>query len=128
VRMPIVSPQKFAAWFNRSVPGAYRQITVEDAQLMSQCGLIGRCQYYGQSDFRTVIGILRYEQLREKRINKLEAQLIFDVPRCKRCGEPLPPQPEDKKGRPREYCSECESSRSKDRYHKWRRKKQAVLC
>lgn len=124
----ITSPEKFAIWFNRSVPGAYRQITVEDARLMSQCGLIGRYQYYGQSDLRTVIGILQYELLREKRIEKQEKKVLAEVPRCKRCGEPLPPQPEDKKGRPKEYCQECEPSRTKERHRKWRSKRQTVRC
>jgi len=71
---------------------------------------------------------LRYEQLRDKRIEKSEAEVITDVPRCKRCGEPLSPEPEGKKGRPNEYCPSCESFRARERYGKWRRKRRMVRC
>jgi len=41
--------------------------------------------------------------------------------------EQLLVQLEGKKGRPREYCSECESLRRKDRYRKWRIRRKALL-
>lgn len=124
----ITSPEKFAARFNALVPGAYRRITVQDIRDMTECGLIGQHRWYNRSDLETVRRVLRYEELREKRIEKYEAKAISDVPRCKMCGEPLSHQPEGKKGRPKEYCASCEPSRVRLRHKKWRRKRQAVPC
>jgi hypothetical protein len=38
----ITSPEKFADFFNAKVPGAHRQITVDDVRDMVTCGLIGK--------------------------------------------------------------------------------------
>ena len=61
----MANPGRFAAKFNSTVPGAYRQVTVDDIRQMAQCGLIGRCGFFDRSDLETVRGLLRYEQLRE---------------------------------------------------------------
>ena len=116
----ITSPEKFAAWFNDKVPGAYREVTRDDIRLLTECGVIKRYGYYGDTDLQTVIGILNYEQLRDKRTQKEAQETIVEPPRCKLCGQPLPLQLEGKKGRPREYCQKCESLRATQRYHKWR--------
>ncbi|MFC1979561.1 hypothetical protein ACFLVS_01620 [Chloroflexota bacterium] len=44
--MDITSPDKFAAWFNKTYLGAYRSITARDIEDMTICGLIGRYRYY----------------------------------------------------------------------------------
>lgn len=67
MRQPILSPDRFAEWLNRVVP-AYRKITPEDARDLTECGLIGKYQYYGRADLETVRAILQYEQMREERI------------------------------------------------------------
>jgi len=119
----ITSPERFADWFNTKVPGTYRDITPSDIRLLSECGLIKRYGYYLQDDLQTVIGILNYEQLREKKIQKQEQAASDDPPRCKLCGKPLPPEVEGKKGRPKEYCQKCESLRAMQRYRKWHAKR-----
>jgi len=122
------NPDRFASWFNEAVPGAYRQITVEDVRDMANCGLIARYRYYLSADIQTVRAILQYEHMRQKRIERSETKAIGYVPVCKNCGQPLPVTPPDKKGRHKEYCSGCESSRSKERARRWRKKRLAVLC
>lgn len=123
----ITSPEKFAMFFNARVPGAYREITTDDVRLLTECGLIKKYGYYPLDDLQTVVGILRYEQVREKRTEKQEHEASLEPPRCKLCGEPLPPQPEGKEGRPREYYDQCEALRAAQRYRKWRRKRQMAL-
>lgn len=119
----ITSPSKFASHFNAKVPGAYRHISVQDIQDMTECGLIKKHGYYLSDDLHTVIGILNYEQLRDRRTQK-EARVAIDEPsRCNLCGRPLPPGPEGKPGRPRQYCRRCESSRGSERYRKWHAKR-----
>lgn len=113
-------------WSPKSAAGAYRQITAADVRLLTECSLIGRYRYYGHIDLQTVRCILRYEELREKRIQKQERGAAMEPLRCKICGEPLPIQPEGKMGRPREYCPQCEASRSKERNRKWRTKRRAL--
>ena len=127
--MFITSSRKFAAWFNEKYIGAYRQITTEDVKNMTVCGLIGHFRYYSPpQDGETIRGILQYEQLREKRSVKQATEDNKEPPSCKMCGQPLPTQLECKKGRPREYCPDCESYRQKERYRRWRKKKMRVLC
>jgi DNA-directed RNA polymerase subunit M/transcription elongation factor TFIIS len=41
---------------------------------------------------------------------------------CRRCGVALVAKPDGKKGRPKEYCSDCEAARPRERHRKWRRK------
>lgn len=119
----ITSPGKFAKYFNSKVPGAYRPITEKDIRLLTECGLIQRHGYYIRSDLETVRAILQYEQLRERITKKPPMDETKEPPRCKLCGEPLPPEPEGKKGRPREYCAGCESKRARERNRRWRRRR-----
>ena len=127
MRRFIVRAEDFADLFNAKVPGAYRQVTADDIRLLTQCGLVGRYGFYDtRDDLQMVIGILNYEQLREKRTQQEKMEAIGDPPPCRLCGKPLSRQPEGKKGRPREYCSDCESSRATKRYQKWRRKMKAA--
>jgi hypothetical protein len=123
----ITNIKKFVSWLNDILPGVYRQITVQDAQLLTKLGLIGRYGYYGHQDLETIRGLLRYEELREKRILKEEAQATIDVPRCTRCHQPLPPHPQDRRGRPIAYCATCQPYRNKERHRNWRRRKRAVM-
>ena len=117
MRLPIVSPDKFTEWFNSVVPGAYRGITTQDIRVMTACGLIGRYKYYGRQDIENVRAILLYEQMRNERSEKA---CLKDAPRiCKRCGNSLP-ENRGGKGRPREYCQECEQYRNRDRYMDWK--------
>lgn len=123
----ITSPNKFAYFFNAKVPGAYRKVSGDDIGLLTQCGLIGRYGFYDTTnDLQTVIGLLSYEQLRGKMTQHEKAEAICNPPLCRLCGKPLPKQPEGKRGRPREYCPDCESSRATMRGHKWRKKMKAA--
>lgn len=127
MKLSIVSPDRFVAEFNQVVPGAYRSITVQDVRDMTTCSLIKQFGYYSRQDLETVRAILEYEQLRQKRIQGQSTEDKSELLKCKRCGQPLPYQQEAKKGRPREYCQQCESLRAKERYRKWRRKRQVAL-
>lgn len=121
----IASPDKFSTLFNAVVPGAYRSITAQDIRDMTECGLIGRYKYYGRQDIETVRAILLYEQIRNERSEKA---CLKDAPRtCKRCGEPLPSQPDSSRGRPSEYCVNCEPFRGGERNRKWRDRQISVL-
>ncbi len=125
MRRLIVRAEQFAEWFHRVVPGTYRQITIQDVEDMTQCGLIGRYDEYIQLDIETVRAILQYEQLRENRQKRDELKDSEGIMHCRRCGVALS-KPDGKCGRPREYCPDCESSRSTRRYQKWRRKIKAA--
>ena len=118
----ITSPEKFAEWFNTKVPGAYRSITAQDIRDMIDCGLIKKWGGFFSDDLQTVIGILNYEQMRQRRTQEQTQEVLDEPPRCKLCGQALLPRGEGQKGRSREYCSACESSRSTMRNRKWRRK------
>jgi hypothetical protein len=61
------------------------------------------------------------------KVQREEAKAIADVPRCKLCGEPLTPRLDRKKGRPREYCQQCETSRVRERHRRWM-KRQLTIC
>jgi len=50
MRQPILSPDKFAEWFNNVVPGAYRSITAQDIRDMTECGLVAHYGYYIRQD------------------------------------------------------------------------------
>lgn len=115
---PILTSDRFAAWFNSVVTGAYRKITVYDIRDMTQCGLIGRYGYYGRSDLEIVRAVLQYEHLRENREQKANTLRV-----CKRCGASLPDN--GGVGRPKEYCDKCESFRGRERWWKWHKKEEA---
>ena len=119
--MFIAKAEKFAEHFNRTVPGAYRKVSTEDIKDMADCGLIARYGFYVNQDLQTVIGILRYEKLWQNRQRRMSESTVSG--QCKICGMTLPQEPEGKKGRPREYCDNCEASRLKDRNRKWRDRK-----
>ena len=123
----ITSSEKFAMYFNRKVPGAYRHITNKDVRLLTDCGLLRRHNYYSRSDLETVRAILQYEQRRERILQKPPVDEKIESPVCKLCGEPLPPKPMGRKGRPREYCVNCEPLRARDRNVRWRKRRQAAL-
>lgn len=96
---------------------------------MTECGLIKKYGYYSDEDLQTIIAILNYEQRRDKGTQKKAQEVTMDsLRRCKLCGWPLPPEPEGKIGRLREYCSQCELLRARQRYRKWRRRRVAALC
>ncbi|MFC2042353.1 hypothetical protein ACFLTV_02515 [Chloroflexota bacterium] len=105
-------------------PGAYRQITGNDVEDMTISGLIGRYRYYSESlDGEIIRGILQYEQLREKRPAIQTTKDKLGPPTCKICEQPLPPEPENKTGRPKAYCSACETLRNQERKKKSRRQR-----
>jgi len=125
MRQPILSPDKFAAEFNSVVAGTYRRIDAEDVRCLTECGLIGRYSYYMREDLQTVRAILLYEQLRDESERKA---CLKDTPKtCKRCGQPLSSQSDGRKGRPNEYCPDCEPFRGRERYRKWRNRQVGVL-
>ena len=121
----ITRPDKFADFFNAKVPGAYRQITVDDVRDMVTCGLIGKFDCFLNLDIETVRAILQYEQLRQNRQKRADIRDDDGVIYCRGCGVALT-KDKAKRGRPREYCSGCESSRSTMRGRKWRRRVKAV--
>lgn len=121
----VTSPRQFADWFNRVVPGVYRQMTVDDVRDMTTSGLIGRYGYYIHLDIETVRAVLRFEQLRQDRHKRDEIKDDDGVVHCRRCGVALS-KTDDKRGRPREYCPDCESSRSTMRSRKYRRRMKAA--
>jgi hypothetical protein len=125
--MFITSPEVFTDWFNEKILDTCRKLTVDDVCLMAECKLIGRYRFYGHQDLETARGILQYEQMREKRIGTDEVKAIKGPPTCKRCDQPLSIPSSNKKGRRREYCTDCESVRSRERNRKWRRKRQVAL-
>lgn len=125
--MFINNAEAFARWFNRKYPGAYREITAEDIEEMAQCGLICRYQYYSTSkDGETVRGVLQYEQLRQNRQNRNEIRDANGAIHCRRCGALLT-KSDNKRGRPKEYCPQCAPVRGRERWRKWRHKKESVL-
>jgi hypothetical protein len=112
-------PDKFAAEVNTKLPGAYRQISADDIRDMTTCGLIGRYGYYIHLDIETVRAVLQYEQLRQNRQKRNEIKDENGVIYCRGCGVVLP-KPETKRGRPNEYCDECQPFRGRNRQRKWR--------
>ena len=126
MRQPILSPDKFAEWFSRVVPGAYRKITVQDVRDMTECRLIGRYGYYIRHDLQTVRAILLYEQLRQNRERRNEIRDADGTIHCRRCGRLLTSEADGRRGRPNEYCPDCEPFRGRERYRKWRRKRVMV--
>ena len=118
------NPSRFAAWFNKTYPGAYRTITVRDVEDMTTCGLICRYRCYSPSqDGATIRGVLQYEQLRAKRSAQEATRDKLELPECKMCGDILPIEPEVKSGRPREYCSGCASLRNNERQKELRKRR-----
>jgi hypothetical protein len=118
----ITSPKAFAEWFNEKYIGACHHITPEDVKDMTVCGLIHRHGYYSESmDGETVRAVLQYEQLRENRSAQQEKEK--NPPTCKICGQPLLPKPEGKAGRHKEYCSDCEPCRNRDRQKRLRHRR-----
>ncbi|MFC2004814.1 hypothetical protein ACFLUY_01175 [Chloroflexota bacterium] len=117
--MFITHPEAFADLFNTKIPDAHRKITSNDVRLMTKGNLIYKYGFYGSQDLELVRGILQYEQLREYRPVPLTSEDEPEPPKCKKCEQPLPYWPRGKRGRPREYCSECESLRIRDRQRKF---------
>ena len=123
--MIAIGPKKFAQWFNGKYVGSHRQITADDVKDMAVSKLIHRHGYYSTSiDGETVRAVLQYEQLRESRSEHQEQ--AEKALACRICGRPLPPVPEGKPGRPREYCAECEPQRTKDRQTRSRRRRRTL--
>jgi hypothetical protein len=119
--MFIRSADEFAVWFNMSYPGAPRKITAVDVEILKGYKLIHRHGFYLTSeDGKTVMGVLKYVQMMEQRPRQ-EACDKAEARKCRLCGHALPIEPEDKTGRPKEYCPDCESFRNKERKRKSRR-------
>ncbi len=116
----LTSPCKFATSFNSTVPGAHRQVSVEDVRDMTEAGLIGKYRYYDSHDLEVVRGVLEYERLRSVRSEELAVSDLDDGRHCKKCGVPLPHTAQGQVGRPREYCHDCQFSRGADRARMWR--------
>jgi len=100
--MSIISPEAFAEWFNKKIPGTRRKITTDDVCHMTECSLIGRYNSYIRQDLEVLRGILQYEKMRENRPVKQDKEKEPHC--CKIFGQPLPPNPGGKPGRLREYC------------------------
>ena len=119
------NPIKFADWFNLKHPGAPRQITVDDVENLKSCDLIHRYGFYSTfQDGKTVMGILKYEQMQKERSTQNNTKQKDELPTCKMCGQSFSEEPEDKSGRPKEYCPDCAPVRNKERQRKlrWRRR------
>ena len=120
------SPGKFADEVNAKLLGAHRQITVEDVQDMTSCGLIGKYGFYGHLELEMVRCVLLYEQLQQNRQKRDEIRDSEGIMHCRRCGVELA-KPESKRGRPNEYCDKCQPFRGRERYRKWRGKQDAIV-
>ena len=121
--MFIRGAEEFVVWFNMKHPGAPRPITVVDVENLKACELIHRHGLYLTSeDGKTVMGVLKYAQMMERRTAQ-EANDEAEPKKCKMCGEPLPSKAQAKKGRPKQYCLACQSSRAAERYRKWQKRK-----
>ena len=59
-------------------------------------------------------------------LSKQEREQVSQAPCCKLCGQPLPPEPEGKTGRPKEYCQQCQPLRAAERHKRFRGKKRPV--
>jgi hypothetical protein len=126
----INNPKKFAAEFNQTVPNAFRKVDAEDIQYMTDCGLIRRYSgCYIRDDLQTVLGVLNYEHLQQNRQVRSEIKDEDGTLHCKRCRTVLADQPHGSRGRPREFCEECEHERLKERNRKyWEKKKAERIC
>ena len=107
------------------IESGYRKITVEDVRDMAKCGLIARYGYYGQDDLQTVRAVLQYEKLLQNRQHREAIRDNDGNIHCRLCGVLLEPH-DGKAGRPKEYCQDCEPTRSRERNAKWRLKQTAV--
>ena len=123
----VTTPERFAGFFNAKVPGAYRQITAEDVRDMTTCGLIGRYGEYLKLDIETVRAVLQYEQLRQNRQTRADIRDSDGSIHCRGCGAALS-KPDGRRGRPSEYCDDCEPFRGRERYRKWQAKMRAVVA
>ena len=104
----------FAKWFNVRCPGAYRKITGEDVRDLVACGLIHRYGHYSRvEDGKIILAILQYEHLREHRSDTEDKEKNFPI--CKRCGQLFTQKLGSKNGRPKEYCTDCEGPRNRER-------------
>jgi hypothetical protein len=106
--MYITQPEVFANFVNTKISGAYRKITTNDVCLMTEYNLIGKYEFYGSQDLETVRGILAYEQLREKRATHQSTKLNKGFRKHQMCDQLLHPHFSDKRGRPGEYCQQCQ--------------------
>lgn len=114
------TPKQSADRFNAKVPGAHRQIRVDDVKDMVTCGLIGKFECFLDLDLETVRAVLRYERLRENRQKRDEIKDDDGVIHCRVCGVALVAEPKGKRGRPNEYCDRCQPLRGRERNRKWR--------
>ena len=121
----IVKPEEFAKWFAKAIPGAYRQITTDDVRDMTTCELIGKYGYYMPSDVEFVRRLLQYEQLQQNRQRRDEIRDSDGAIHCRRCDVVLA-KPETRRGRPHEYCADCEPFRGRERNRKWRNKQDVM--
>jgi hypothetical protein len=110
------SPKRFPAWFNEKYPGVFRSVSVQDIKDLITCNLICRPGYLlTTQDGETIRGLLEYEQLREKRSKQNPVENTLLPPVCKICGSPLPIKTVGEVGRPKEYCSDCDAFRNRER-------------
>jgi hypothetical protein len=84
-------------------------------------------QYY-HLDIEIVRAVLQYEQLRQNRQNREEIRDVDGVIHCRQCGVVLDVKPSDKRGRPKEYCPECEATRGRERYRKWQNRQTSIVA
>jgi len=94
---------------------------------MTTCGSIGKYGYYGNLDVEMVRCVLLYEQLRQNRQKRDEIRDSEGLMHCRRCGVALVAKPKAKRGRPSQYCAECQPFKRRERYKKWRRKTKAAI-
>ena len=126
MRSTVNNPKMFAAEFNQKIPHAHRKVDAGDIQLMTDCGLIARYGHYLRDDLQTVMAVLKYEHLQQNRLKRDAIRDSDGAIHCRLCGVLLEAERNGLRGRPKEYCQNCEASRSKDRQRKWRKKKQVV--
>jgi hypothetical protein len=94
-----IRPEDLVVWFIRVLPGAYRQIAVEDVKDLTTCGPIGKYGFNGNLDPEMVRCILLYERVRQNRQRRDEIKDSEGIVHCRRCGAALG-EPDRKRGRP----------------------------
>ncbi len=125
--MIIDTTLEFTKWFNEKFSRVNRKITLDDVRLMTEGRLIGKYSYYTKDDGETVRGILLYEQMRPRILEKVEMKPVNATRRCKKCGRLLPYLRRVRKGRHKEYCRRCNPVRLRERHRRWILKKRLKI-
>lgn len=114
------TPESFVKYFNKTIPGIWRQLTIEDVRKLTEFRLVKVYGYFSQSrDLEIVRAILTFEDWRRSQQPQpgKEENKVVQEPLCKLCGKSFP-RSEKQTGRHHEYCSDCQKNRANMRWRK----------